>query len=556
MRGGSVVVVGGGLAGLTAAAFLRRAGLDTTLLETNAECGGLARSFERKGFTYDAGPRAFIDGGIIGPLLERLGLELPTVPSPVSVGIGDGIVHIESKESLEAYGELLARARPGAAADAAAIVRRLRKVMGDMDVLYGMENPMIRQPFKHPLWLLGKFLPWSVRFFATIGRIYRFSQPVEETLARMTDDASLADLVGQHFFRATPAFFALSYFSLYLDYLYPLGGTGRLAQVLEGQVRDAGVRVATGRRVVAVDLAGGTVTDQTGDEWRWDELVWCADLKTLYRLADPEAIGSGRRKLAWKRNREAFLARPGGDSVFSLYLGLSLPPAYFALRSRPHLFYTPETSGLGALRMERLEVLKAEIHGMPPHARGGWKDSVLAYLADFVRYNTLEISIPVLRDPDLAPERHTGLIVSLLLDHELCRTVESEGWFEEFRERLERLLLEALEAKLYPEIGENIIDRFSISPLGLEREVGSSGGAITGWSFEGGPPPVVHHIHRATAAVRTPARHVFQAGQWTYSPSGVPIALLTGKLAADAAVRNLRLRLPFVRRAIGLPKKR
>jgi hypothetical protein len=46
---------------------------------------------------------------------------------------------------------------------------------------------------------------------------------------------------------------------------------------------------------------------------------------------------------------------------------------------------------------------------------------------------------------------------------------------------------------------------------------------------------MVHHIHRVTAAVRTPARHVFQAGQWTHSPSCVPIALLTGKLAANAA---------------------
>jgi phytoene dehydrogenase-like protein len=542
MRNAKVVVVGGGLAGLTAAAFLRRHGLDTTLIEKNSDCGGLARSFERKGFTYDAGPRALIDGGIIGPLLDRLGLELPTVPSPVSVVIGEDIVNVESRDSLKEYGALLAHARPGSAADAEKIVRRLRKVMRDMDVLYGVENPMIRQPLRHPLWLIGRFLPWSLRFFVTIGRIYRFSQPVEEVLAEMTGDASLADLVGQHFFRSTPAFFSMSYFSLYLDYIYPRGGTGRLAAVLEGHVRDRGVRVATGRTVVAVDLAARAVRDQTGEEWQYDELVWCADLKTLYRLADPEALGGGRRRLAWLRNREAFSARPGGDSVFSLYLGLSLPPAYFAERSRPHLFYTPETAGLGALRIERLEALKAEFSALPPKEGGRWKAEVLAYLEGLVRYNTLEISIPVLRDSDLAPEGQTGLIVSILLDYEFCRIVQGAGWFEEFRNRLEELLLEALQAKLYPGLGDHVVDRFSITPLGIEREVGSSGGAITGWSFEGGPPPVIHKIHRATQAVRTPSPHVFQAGQWTYSPSGVPIALLTGKLAADAACRDLRFR--------------
>ncbi|MCA1949131.1 MAG: hypothetical protein LDL24_01040 [Treponema sp.] len=170
---------------------------------------------------------------------------------------------------------------------------------------------------------------------------------MEQALARMTDDPSLADLVGQHFFRATPAFFALSYFSLYLDYLYPSGGTGSLASVLESHVRNAGVSVVTGRLVAALDLAARTVTDQTGQVWNWDRLLWCADLKALYRLADPEAIRNPTRRAAWEHNKETFLARPGGDSVFSLYVGISLPPAYFAARSRPHLFYTAETRGGG-----------------------------------------------------------------------------------------------------------------------------------------------------------------------------------------------------------------
>ena len=31
----------------------------------------------------------------------------------------------------------------------------------------------------------------------------------------------------------------------------------------------------------------------------------------------------------------------------------------------------------------------------------------------------------------------------------------------------------------------------------------------------------------------------YQAGQWTYSPSGLPIAILTGKLAADQVTKEL-----------------
>jgi hypothetical protein len=43
-------------------------------------------------------------------------------------------------------------------------------------------------------------------------------------------------------------------------------------------------------------------------------------------------------------------------------------------------------------------------------------------------------------------------------------------------------------------------------------------------------------------AIKTPVPGVFQAGQWTYSPAGLPISLLTGKLAADRAIKELSKR--------------
>ena len=40
-------------------------------------------------------------------------------------------------------------------------------------------------------------------------------------------------------------------------------------------------------------------------------------------------------------------------------------------------------------------------------------------------------------------------------------------------------------------------------------------------------------------AIKTPIPGVFQAGQWTYSPAGLPISILTGKLAADRVIKEL-----------------
>ena len=84
---------------------------------------------------------------------------------------------------------------------------------------------------------------------------------------------------------------------------------------------------------------------------------------------------------------------------------------------------------------------------------------------------------------------------------------------------------------------DKIIGSFSFSPLSIENRVGSSEGAITGWSFQS-PVPVVNKIQISDRSVYTPIPSVFQAGQWAYSPAGVPMSILTGKLAADKVLKQ------------------
>jgi all-trans-retinol 13,14-reductase len=81
------IIVGGGIAGLTAAAYLSRARKKVLLIEKNRECGGLVNSFVRDGFHFDAGVRALENAGIVFPLLKDLGIQLDVVRSKVSLGI-------------------------------------------------------------------------------------------------------------------------------------------------------------------------------------------------------------------------------------------------------------------------------------------------------------------------------------------------------------------------------------------------------------------------------------------------------------------------------------
>jgi len=56
---GSVVVVGAGISGLTAAQRLAREGWEVTVVELEEKVGGLARSFYYNGHTFDIGPHRF-----------------------------------------------------------------------------------------------------------------------------------------------------------------------------------------------------------------------------------------------------------------------------------------------------------------------------------------------------------------------------------------------------------------------------------------------------------------------------------------------------------------
>jgi len=531
-----VVIVGGGMAGLTACAYAVRAGHRVLLLEKERFLGGLVQSFKRDGYTWDAGIRALEDSGIILPMLEDLGMRLDFVLSHVSLGIEDRVIPVESEANLDDYRKLLEHFFPRSREDIARILKVVRRVMKHMDVLYGIENPAFKDLKKDRDYVFGRLLPWLGKFLVTIGKINRMNMPVDEYLHSLSRSPALIDIISQHFFRKTPAFFALSYFSLYLDYIYPVGGTGALPQALASYCSEAGAEIRTGTRIVDVDPLARTVRGEDGSIFSYQQLLWAADLKTLYGLVDIERLPDPRARRRLRERARLLEEARGGDSVFTLYLGAQLEPAWFSERSNGHFFYTPSRHGIGPSFHEKLDALLVEVasreQAMLPEEIKGWVEH-------YIRHTTYEISIPVLKDASLAPEGKTGLIVSVLFDHALWAIAQSQGWYDELKTTIEEALIERLNSSVYPGLRQAVSTRFSSTPVTIADTVGSADGAITGWAFTNRVMPAVHKMQFISRSVVTTFPNICQAGQWTYSPSGLPIAILTGKLAADRMTKRL-----------------
>jgi glycine/D-amino acid oxidase-like deaminating enzyme len=88
-----VIIVGGGLAGLTAAAILARAGKTVALLEKATALGGRARTQNQDGFLFNLGAHALYKGGIAAQTYQELNLSL----SGGQPDVGSGFLYAREK---------------------------------------------------------------------------------------------------------------------------------------------------------------------------------------------------------------------------------------------------------------------------------------------------------------------------------------------------------------------------------------------------------------------------------------------------------------------------
>lgn len=513
-----ILIVGAGMAGLTAAAYLSKAGFEVQLLEKNDRTGGLLGTILNNGFAFDTGPRALINSGIVKPVMKELGIQWQYLENKVSISIEDQLFQVCSINDLQKYQQILTKLYPDSQEDIRKIISAVRELSEYTRVIYEFDNPYFGNAFSDREYVVKKLLPWTFKFLQALRKFNQFKMPMEDFLHQLTGNQSLIDVLTQHFFRNTPTYFALGYFYVYLDYFYPKGGTGKLKDLLAEKVSEWGGKIRLKTQAVRVIPSESKVLDAEGNEYSYDHLIWSADLKTLYRIVDTTGVNTQITR-KWESEKENILLSKGAESVFIMYLGVNRPPAYFKERGGEHLFFTPSSQGLGETNRSQRVHLIEDFNSVS-------KSEVFDWLDHYCDLTTYEISVPVLRDSSLAPEGQTGVMVSCLFDYQLLKAVENAGWYDEFKDRLEKRILSILSATIFKSLETDILFKFSSTPLTINKISGSSEGAITGWSFES-EPPVIYKLTDVGKSVLTALPNVYKAGQWAYAPAGVPIAMLT-----------------------------
>ena len=520
-----VVVVGGGAAGLTSAAYLSKYGRKTLLLEKENHCGGLINSFERNGIRFDGGIRALENAGALFPMLKQLGIDFELLKNNISIGIEDRIIEVESDDIVKDYQELLISLYPESKEEITKIIEEIIKISQIMDIQYGIDNPLFLDIKEDRDYFIQEVFPWMFKYLINVPKVSSRNHPVVEFLEKYTRNQALIDIIAQHFFTDTPAYFALSYFRLYQDYYYPKGGTGVFTQKMVDYIRVNGGEIRTGTRVININLHDKIVRTDNGDEINFGQLLWAADQKTLYQGIDIDILQDQEVRKTVNNIRASLKEKTGNDSVLTVFVGVNLCHNFFRDISTGHFFYTPSRKGLSEA-------------GKPP-LQGSW-DEIKEWLDQFFDLTTYEISIPVLRDESMAPHGKTGLMASTLFDYGITKYISDHGWGEIFNDYLQEKVINVLSSTVYPGLRDKVFESFAATPLTIQKITGNTDGAITGWSFTNDPVPAEGRLIKIGRSVKTPLRNVTQAGQWTYSPSGFPVALITGKLAADRVNKLLK----------------
>lgn len=486
------VVVGAGLAGLTAALALARGGHSVAVFEQHSKLGGYAQYFGKEP-TFDAGMH-WIGGcgprGWTRSVLTRLGAWERVAWLPLE----------------PAY----AARFPGAAYGAAADPERFRQ---ELSALWPAEAPGLARFFTEATALGNAFLGGPAEPLLQAHADTTLAAWLERCGVR--DPGARAALSALWLFAGLPperlsaAHYAQLWHTMHdQGAAHVKGGIKALTDALGAAIAEAGGTVETRAPVQRITRRRGQVLGVRLADGR--EVAAGAVVSTASPADTFEELlhAEGETPAGYQPLR-SFAASVSALTVHAVVEGPLEPPARTTL---VHATTDLEAAYAGLLREEPecgalvCTVLDSgDSERVPP----GRHMVSLFTLAPYSRHDNWNAPFAARRGPDY-------------------RTLPD---YQALRERLGDGLIAAAETVL-PGLAGAIVARRVGTPVTLERYTHNTGGAAFGWANL----PEQAGAHRPGA--ETPFRGLFLAGHWTFPGGGLAGSVLSGALAAEAALRT------------------
>lgn len=493
MTRGSVVVVGAGIGGLSAATHLAKAGMGVTVVEKDAAAGGRCGRLVRKGHRFDTGPTLFVMPRLYESEFMALGaslrerLELRRVDPTYRLAFDDG-AQLSLTSDMEAMRKQLEAVEPGS-------FEGLQRYLAAGAQHYSIvAEKMVERDFRHAtdylriggLALLLRDNPLANHYRRMAGY---FSTP------HLKNAFTFQDLyVGLSPFEAPAILSLMPYTELAHGVWYPRGGMYSVVETLVDLARDAGVEFRFLANVARIDTTlrrvRGVILDD-GSRLPADAVVANADLPYVYEhLLPPDPATKKLLRMRFS------------CSTISFFWGLDRK--YEALP--PHTLFLPDDY------RETFDSIVRD-HDLPANP-------------------SVYVHAPGRLDPSVAPAGRDSLTAIVPVGH--LRPDPEQDWAA-LRDRAREHVFERLGRLRLGDLREHITFEESYTPVGWARRHNLARGATHGLAHTltqlGWLRP--SHRHRQY-------RNLYFAGASTHPGTGVPTAMSSGRLAARRLLADAR----------------
>lgn len=486
MKSTSVIVIGAGIGGITAAAHLARRGMKVTVIEKNQRPGGRCDQIEREGHCFDTGPTLFIMPLVYEAEFASLGvsmremLKLRRVDPTYHLVFDDGS-QLRLTSDLKQMREQLEQLEPGS------FHRFLRYLEeGDRHYNLAMERLVMRDFRKASDFFNFANLPLAFQLKPLIPH-YRhmahyFSQP------RLKAAFTFQDVyMGLSPFEAPSTFSMMSYTELAHGVWYPEGGMYRVVEALMEIARHLGVEfifeVDVRQIEVEGDRACGVVLED-GQHLNADVILANADLPYVYQNLLPDNdLG------------QQFAHKRFSCSVISFFWGVD----------KPYPSLPPHTLFLADDYRENF-------------------DSIIRRL-DVPENPSVYIHAPTRLDPSRTPEGEETLIAIVPVGH-MDETGEQD--WREMRDRARKAVFNRLATLGITDLEAHLKFEVNYTPPSWRSRYNLMKGATHGLAH------TLTQLGYFRPHNRHPRYHnLYFVGASTHPGTGMPTALISARLVAQ-----------------------